>query len=68
LLLVDERLGELLLTKEFKDYVFEQKFRLHFCRRADPQSKGKVENVVKYVKQNFVFGTMPKEIICCKHQ
>jgi len=56
LFLVDERLGELLLTKEFKDYVFEQEFRLHFCRRSDPQSKGKVENVVKYVKQNFLYG------------
>lgn len=55
LFLIDERLGELLLTKEFKDYVFEQEFHLHFCRRSDPQSKGKVENVVKYVKQNFLY-------------
>jgi len=53
--LVEERLGELLLTREFKDYVFEQEFQLHFCRKADPQSKGKVENVVKYVKQNFLY-------------
>ena len=29
---------------------------LHFCRKADPQSKGKVENVVKYVKNNFLYG------------
>ena len=46
LFLVDERMGELLLTQEFKEYVFEQEFQLHFCRKADPQSKGKVENVV----------------------
>src|SRR5690606_9183100 len=26
-----------------------------FCRRADPESKGKVENVVKYVKRNFLY-------------
>jgi transposase len=56
LLLVEERMGELLLTQEFKDYVFEQEFQLHFCRKADPQSKGKVENVVKYVKNNFLYG------------
>jgi transposase len=55
LLLIEERMGELLLTQEFRDYVFEQEFRLHFCRKADPQSKGKVENVVKYVKNNFLY-------------
>ena len=55
LFLVEERMGELLLTKDFKDYVFEQEFQLHFCRKADPQSKGKVENVVKYVKNNFLY-------------
>jgi hypothetical protein len=48
-------MGELLLTREFKDYVFEQEFQLHFCKKADPQSKGKVENVVKYVKNNFLY-------------
>lgn len=55
LFLVEERMGELLLTGEFKDYVFEQEFQLHFCKKADPQSKGKVENVVKYVKNNFLY-------------
>ena len=55
LFLVEERMGELLLTRDFKDYVFEQEFQLHFCRKADPQSKGKVENVVKYVKNNFLY-------------
>jgi hypothetical protein len=55
LFLIEERMGELLLTQEFKDYVFEQGFLLHFCRKADPQSKGKVENVVKYVKNNFLY-------------
>ena len=43
LFLADENMGELLLTKEFGDYVFEQEFQLLFCRKADPQSKGKVE-------------------------
>ncbi len=56
LFLVDESLGDLLLTQDFKTYVFEQKFSLHFCRKADPQSKGKVENVVKFVKNNFLYG------------
>ena len=33
LLLQEERMGELLLTQEFKDYVFEQEFQLHFCKK-----------------------------------
>lgn len=62
LFLVAENLGELLLTQEFKDYVFEQEFQLHFCRKSDPQSKGKVENVVKYVKNNFLYGRIYHDI------
>jgi len=53
--LVSENKGDLILTDTFRSYVQEQSFELHFCRKADPQSKGKVENVVKYVKQNFLY-------------
>ena len=56
LFLIEEQMGDLLLTQDFKSYVFEQSFRLYFCRKADPQSKGKVENVVKFVKNNFLYG------------
>jgi len=52
----DENLGDYLLTHEFKAFSDHQPFNVVFCRKADPQSKGKVENVVKYVKNNFVKG------------
>jgi transposase len=52
----DENLGDYLLTHEFKAFSEHQPFKVVFCRKADPQSKGKVENVVKYVKNNFVKG------------
>jgi hypothetical protein len=68
LFLIDEHLGELLLTKEFKDYVFEQEFHLHFCRKSDPQSKGKVENVVKYVKQNFLYARSYSDLATLQSQ
>jgi transposase len=55
-LLSDENHGDLLLTEEFSRYVQQRKFKLHFCRKADPESKGKIENVVKYVKQCFLRG------------
>ena len=34
----------------------------YFCRKADPESKGKVENVVKYVKQNFLYNRSFKDL------
>lgn len=51
----DENAGDLLLTEVFKLYIQQRKFNTYFCRSADPQTKGKVENVVKYVKQNFLY-------------
>lgn len=53
--IVSENRGDIILTDKFRAYSREQGFGLHFCRKADPQSKGKVENVVKYVKQNFLY-------------
>lgn len=55
LFISDENRGDLILTDEFKAYTRERSFSLRFCRKADPESKGKVENVVKYVKQNFLY-------------
>jgi len=55
LFMVSENLGDIVLTSEFSSYVRDRGIKLHFCRKSDPQSKGKVENVVKYVKQNFLY-------------
>lgn len=52
---VSENGGDIILTNAFRGYTRAQCFDLYFCRKADPQSKGKVENVVKYVKQNFLY-------------
>jgi hypothetical protein len=52
---VSENGGDIVLTDAFRAYTREQAFSLHFCRKADPESKGKVENVVKYVKQSFLY-------------
>ncbi len=55
-LLVSENYGDLLLTDLFRSYVKQRGFHAHFCRKADPQSKGKIENVIKYIKYNFLRG------------
>lgn len=53
LITVSENAGEIILTSEFQAYKQDRGFRIYLCRKADPQSKGKVENVVKFVKRNF---------------
>lgn len=53
--IVTENSGDIILTDLFRSYIRDKSFILHFCRKSDPQSKGKVENVVKYVKQNFLY-------------
>lgn len=54
--LVRENLGDLILTNGFRTLAREHGFEPVFCRKSDPESKGKIENVVKYVKYNFLRG------------
>jgi transposase len=67
-LLVDENKGNLVLTDAFRSYHSSRKFGLHFCRKSDPQSKGKIENVIKYVKYNFLRGRIFYDIHTLNHQ
>lgn len=61
-MIVDENLGEIILTSTFKQYTKSRNFRLHFCRKSDPESKGKVENVIGYVKKNFLYNRVYSDI------
>ena len=49
-----ENLGDYILTKKFQSYVSQMDFKVVFCKARDPESKGMVENCVKYVKRNFL--------------
>lgn len=53
LLVVSENGGDLILTKEFQSYKEERKLTVWLCRKADPESKGKIENVIGFIKSNF---------------
>lgn len=55
-ILKDENYGELIYAHEFMLYQAQRKFRVFMCRKADPQTKGKVESSVKFVKNNFLRG------------
>jgi len=56
LLLINENKGDLILTEAFRKYADYRGFKLYFCRKSDPESKGKIENVIKYIKYNFLRG------------
>ncbi|NRD80206.1 IS21 family transposase [Bacillus sp. BRMEA1] len=53
LIVVSENSGDLILTSEFQGYRQERDLNLRVCRKADPESKGKIENTVKFIKKNF---------------
>ncbi|GAH22928.1 unnamed protein product, partial [marine sediment metagenome] len=46
--------GDIIYTADFRYFIQEQDIRMYVCRKADPESKGKVENLIKYVKRNFL--------------
>jgi transposase len=57
---VSENASDLILTEVFENYSRYAGFSIRLCRGYDcqrgsrPQSKGKIEAVVKYVKNNFL--------------
>ena len=46
-LISSEFLGEVVETRVFKEFLREQELKLFVCRKADPESKGSVENLVR---------------------
>lgn len=48
-----ETFGEVIKTKVFEDFCTEQELKLWVCNKADPESKGPIENSVGFVKKNF---------------
>jgi hypothetical protein len=52
-LAVSENYGDIIHTEEFERFRRNMKFSVYLCRGNDPESKGKIESVVKYAKQNY---------------
>jgi transposase len=53
-MVVSENGGDIIYTEGFENYKNYAGFSIHLCRGYDPESKGKIEAVVKYVKGNFL--------------
>lgn len=54
IMVVSENYGDIIFTKEFKAFIQEMNLKMYVCRKADPETKGKIENVIKFVKTNFL--------------
>ena len=50
---VSENYGDVIYTEEFERFKQPMRFRVRLCRASDPESKGRIEAVVKYVKNNY---------------
>jgi transposase len=53
-MVVSENHGDIVYTRDFQYFIEEMGLKMWVCRKADPETKGKVENLVKYVKHNFL--------------
>lgn len=56
MVVIDEQYRELTLNQRFHQYATTADYRIHACEGYDPESKGKVEAGVKYVKQDGLYG------------
>jgi len=53
-LVVSENYGNIVYTQQFSQFIDEMELKMYVCRKSDPESKGKIENVIKFVKYNFL--------------
>jgi hypothetical protein len=54
IMVVSENSGDIVYTDKFAKFIDEMNLKMYVCRKSDPESKGKIENVIKYVKYNFL--------------
>ena len=52
-MVVSENAGDIIYTKDFQYFIEEMGLKMFVCRAADPESKGKIENLVKFIKYSF---------------
>ncbi len=55
---VSEHYGNIILVPEFEEFVRKSGFSVVLCNKSDPETKGKVESFVRYVKEGFLQGRL----------
>lgn len=58
ILVVSENNGDIIHTQAFAAFLSETKLETLVCRKSDPETKGKIESVVKFIKGNFMQNRM----------
>lgn len=53
IIVVSENNGDIIFTQQFEAYRRNEAFQVYACRGADPESKGKIENVIGFIKKSF---------------
>lgn len=56
LAVLEEHYGEIEFNQAFYSYVQWRHLETYICRKSDPETKGKIESVVRYVKRGFLPG------------
>lgn len=62
IIVISENNGDIIFTQAFQAFRQTEHFEAIECRGFDPESKGKIENVVKFVKSSFARGRIFKDI------
>jgi transposase len=69
LLAVNENYGDIIYTYEFEKFKQVFGFEVWLCRKSDPETKGRIEAVVKYMKNGFAAHGLFTDIktwnMCC---
>jgi hypothetical protein len=55
-MVVSENNGDIIHTERFQSYLSVRRFKVYLCRGNDPETKGRIEAVIKYIKNNFARG------------
>ncbi len=53
LMVVSENFREIIYTHQFEQFRQKMGFKIRLCPASDPESKGRVEAVIKYLKYGF---------------
>jgi transposase len=53
-IVVSENGGDIVHTQAFAAFLADSKLEVRVCRKSDPETKGRVESSVKFVKGNFM--------------
>jgi len=62
LVVIQEKYREVLFNKEFHKFALQYQFQPLICEGYDPESKGKVERFIRYIKSDFLYGEYFKDI------